>query len=139
MNNLLADAELCVKCGLLSAHLQALPATAVLHTPCSLKNAMRQGQGALKLLQQIPTPNIQALPESQPCCGSAGTYMLEHPAMAEDLLADLLNTALKAKPKFLVSSNIGCTLHIRAGLAERSIEVEVLHPIVLLARQLKPH
>ncbi|MDD5275678.1 MAG: (Fe-S)-binding protein [Methylovulum sp.] len=118
--------------------LKPLPATVCLHTPCSLKNAMRAEQGALKLLQHIPDINIASLPNTLLCCGSAGSYMLEHAKMAQLLLNDLLDAALASdQPDYLVSSNIGCALHIAAGLKERGITLEVLHPITLIARQLK--
>jgi glycolate oxidase iron-sulfur subunit len=121
----------------LSEHLMPLDATVCLHTPCSLKNVMGEEQGALQLLQQIPDLKITPLPEAIHCCGSAGSFMLDHPQMAQDLLNDLLTAALGRPSGFLVSSNIGCTLHISAGLRERGLELEVIHPIILIARQLK--
>jgi len=121
----------------LSDRLQSLAASVCLHTPCSLKNVMREEQGAVKLLQQIPELKMTSLPASIQCCGSAGSYMLDHPQMAQALLSDLLDVALKDQPEYLVSSNIGCALHISAGLRERGITLEVLHPITLIARQLK--
>jgi glycolate oxidase iron-sulfur subunit len=121
----------------LSEQLMPLAASVCLHTPCSLKNIMREEKGALKLLQQLPGINITALPETLQCCGSAGSYMLKHPKMAQVLLGDLLEAALETQPDYLVSSNIGCALHIAAGLRERGIKMEVIHPIVLIARQLK--
>ncbi|MGR9012756.1 MAG: (Fe-S)-binding protein [Gammaproteobacteria bacterium] len=117
--------------------LTPLAASVCLHTPCSLKNVMREEQGALKLLKQIPEINIAPLPTSVQCCGSAGSYMLDHPQMSLALLNDLLKMALDDQPEYLVSSNIGCALHISAGLREKGIALEVLHPIVLIARQLK--
>ncbi|MFI3186405.1 MAG: (Fe-S)-binding protein [Methylococcaceae bacterium] len=121
----------------LSERLTPFSATVCLHTPCSLKNVMHEEQGAMKLLQQIPEINIAALPGSIQCCGSAGSYMLDHPQMAQALLGDLLGIALEHPPEILVSSNIGCALHISAGLRERGLVLEVVHPIVLIARQLK--
>lgn len=121
----------------LSARLLPLDASVCLHTPCSLKNVMREEQGVAKLLQQIPGIKMAALPASVQCCGSAGSYMLDHPLMAQALLNDLLGTVLEHPPEYLVSSNIGCALHISAGLRERGITLEVLHPITLVARQLK--
>jgi glycolate oxidase iron-sulfur subunit len=121
----------------LSDQLMPLAASVCLHTPCSLKNVMREEQGALKLLQQVPDIKITALPASVQCCGSAGRYMLEHPQMAQALLNDLLTATLEHPPEYLVSSNIGCALHISAGLRERGVALEVLHPITLIARQLK--
>ncbi|HEY8037203.1 MAG TPA: (Fe-S)-binding protein [Methylobacter sp.] len=121
----------------LSDQLTPLAASVCLHTPCSLKNVMREEQGALKLLQQVPGIKITALPASIQCCGSAGSYMLDHPLMAQALLSDLLRAALEHSPEYLVSSNIGCALHISAGLRERGISLKVLHPVTLIARQLK--
>lgn len=120
----------------LSDQLLPLTAPVCLHTPCSLKNIMREEQGALKLLQQIPAIKIMPLPEKIQCCGSAGSYMLNHPQMAQALLSDLLNAALEDQPEYLLSSNIGCALHISAGLRERGVALEVLHPVTLIARQL---
>lgn len=123
--------------GDLRAQLKPLTESVWLHTPCSLKNVMRAEQGALRLLQQIPELSIKKLPETIVCCGSAGSYMLEHSAMAEALLADVLNAASTTQARYLVSSNVGCALHIAAGLQERGITMEVIHPVVLCARQLK--
>lgn len=121
----------------LSDRLTPLTASVCLHTPCSLKNVMREEQGAAKLLQQIPDIKMRPLPAAMQCCGSAGSYMLDHPLMAQALLNDLLDAALEDKPEYLVSSNIGCALHISAGLKERGVTLEVLHPVTLIARQLK--
>jgi len=121
----------------LSDQMLPLAASVCLHTPCSLKNVMREEQGALTLLKQIPGIKITTLPEAIQCCGSAGSYMLNHPQMAQALLSDLLNVALEGQPEYLISSNIGCALHISAGLRERGVTMEVLHPITLIARQLK--
>jgi len=121
----------------LSGQLAPLTGSVCLHTPCSLKNIMREEKGALKLLQQIPGIKITALPETIQCCGSAGSYMVEHPLMATALLNDVLNAALASQPAYLISSNIGCALHIAAGLRERGVAMEVIHPVVLIARQLK--
>jgi glycolate oxidase iron-sulfur subunit len=117
--------------------LKPLNATVCLHTPCSLKNVMREEHGALNLLQQIPGIKITALPEASYCCGSAGSYVLGHTKMVKALLDDLLTAVLDSKPDYLVSSNIGCILHTAGGLRARGISIEVLHPVVLLARQLK--
>jgi glycolate oxidase iron-sulfur subunit len=121
----------------LSDQLMPLAASVCLHTPCSLKNVMREEQGALKLLQQVPGIKIRPLPAAIQCCGSAGSYMLDHPQMAQALLNDLLDEALEDRPEYLISSNLGCALHISAGLKERGVTLEVLHPVALIARQLK--
>lgn len=105
-----------------------------LHSPCSLKNGLRTDKSVSKLLQKIPELKISPLPETIQCCGAAGSYSLRHDKMAKTLLNELLTTALETPSDYLVSSNIGCALHIAAGLRERGEKIEVIHPIVLLAR-----
>lgn len=121
----------------LSPQLNPLSRSVYVHTPCSLKNVMRTENKVLTLLQQIPELSLIFLPEQVSCCGSAGSYVLEHPVMAAALLNNLLERVLTIPADYLVSSNIGCALHISAGLRERGVSMEVLHPVVLLARQLK--
>lgn len=121
---------------MLSGKLKPLPEKVCIHTPCSLKNVLRTEQSVSKLLGQIPEIALVPLPDTVQCCGSAGSYMLDHPQMAEALLSDVLESALQKQPETLVSSNIGCALHIAAGLRERGLRLEVLHPVVLIARQL---
>ncbi|MCX7097752.1 MAG: (Fe-S)-binding protein [Methylococcales bacterium] len=120
----------------LSAQLKPLTASVCVHTPCSLKNVMHQENGALALMQLLPGITLRPLPENVLCCGSAGGFMLEHPQMANALLADVLAVVLASPADYLVSSNIGCALHIAAGLKERGIRLEVVHPVALIARQL---
>jgi glycolate oxidase iron-sulfur subunit len=57
--------------------------------------------------------------------------------MAQTLLDELLDITSAQSTDYLVSSNIGCSLHIAAGLREKNMNITVIHPMVLLARQLK--
>ena len=107
------------------------------HSPCTLKNVLKTDKSVLKLLKQIPDANLSPLPETTQCCGAAGTYSLRHDKMAQTLLNELLETTLEKPADYLVSSNIGCALHIAAGLRERGENLKVVHPIVLIAQQLK--
>lgn len=117
-------------------NLKPLAANIRVHSPCTLKNVLKTDKSVLKLLKQIPETNILPLPETAQCCGSAGTYSLKHEKMAQTLLSELLETVLEKPADYLVSSNIGCALHIAAGLKERGENLQVVHPIVLIAKQI---
>jgi glycolate oxidase iron-sulfur subunit len=117
-------------------NLKPLAANICVHSPCTLKNVLKTDKSVLKLLKQIPEANISSLPETTQCCGAAGNYSLRHDKMAQTLLNELLETALEKPIDYLVSSNIGCALHIAAGLRERGKDLTIIHPIVLLAKQL---
>jgi glycolate oxidase iron-sulfur subunit len=118
----------------------ALAQRVALHTPCSLSNILRQGDAPRRLLARIPELELLDLAQNTRCCGGAGSYMLEQREFARRLRDDKLAALQRLQPGVttLVSSNIGCALHLAAGLRESGQAVEVVHPLVLLERQLPP-
>ncbi|HEX7046478.1 MAG TPA: (Fe-S)-binding protein [Gammaproteobacteria bacterium] len=102
----------------------------IVHSPCSLKNGMREA-GALDVLRRISGLTVEAL-RHQDCCGAAGSYLFEH-AMSADKLGEKLLDALGDNiPDIFVTSNIGCALHVRRLAALRGLNMKVLHPVQLL-------
>ena len=63
--------------------------------------------------------NFVDLPEADVCCGSAGTYNLTEPEMAERLQRRKIENILKTEAGIVVTSNPGCILQIRAGWRKR--------------------
>ena len=120
-----------------TARLWPLPAKALLHSPCSLRNVLKSDRPALDLLRRIPGLTVETLPKTVNCCGAAGTYLLDHPDMAQALRGDILDLAASNPPDYLLTSNVGCAMHLRAGLKRRGLAgVRTLHPVVFLERQL---
>ena len=63
--------------------------------------------------------------------------MLNHPEEAQSYRQAILDQLRTEKPRFLLSSNPGCAAHLRAGLREVGLEIEVIHPVTLLWRQVE--
>ena len=116
--------------------LAALHARVAIHAPCSLTHALKAAAGPRRVLESIPGIELVDLPDNARCCGAAGSYMLSQPEMADSLREDKLVHLRALRPDILVTSNVGCALHLRAGIAAEGLEIEVLHPISLLARQM---
>lgn len=113
-----------------------LPARVAVHLPCTQSNVARSDEALLRLLQRVPELDVAPFPKPPHCCGAAGTHMLEFPARAARLREDTLRQAAALAPQRLLSSNIGCRLHLAAGMQdERSWPHQ--HPLVLLAQQLE--
>ncbi|MCK5666421.1 MAG: (Fe-S)-binding protein [Thiotrichaceae bacterium] len=110
------------------------------HIPCSLKNSLKEETLLFELLEHIPDIQLSKLNDKF-CCGAAGSYMLQYPEVANHLLDDKIQEIADKHYTTIVSSNIGCSLHFKQGLETRDAllarEVEVIHPVRLLARQLK--
>jgi glycolate oxidase iron-sulfur subunit len=119
------------------------------HEPCSQRNApfpsgslgtrelgnegaRNQHQHVYGLLEKIPGITVIPLPENQICCGAGGVHMLTHPEIAEPLRDTKLAHFEQSQADLLVSTNIGCALHLNAGPALN----KVVHPVVLLAELL---
>jgi len=128
----------------LSRHLSTLSfnpldASAWLHMPCTLKNTSYGLKGAsiAPLLSKISGLDIHTFDANQHCCGAAGTYMLTHKDTSNSLREQVLTPVKKHETNYLLTSNIGCAMHLRAGLKQTGIRTDVLHPVSLLAQQLK--
>lgn len=108
------------------------------HTPCSLRRVLHADRDVLTLLTRIPGLDTHEIARNDQCCGAAGRYMLDHPVMADTLVADKVADIARTAPDFVVSTNIGCSLHLQAALRRAGHEVEVIHPVTLIARLLPP-
>lgn len=119
---------------------RALPLRVALHLPCTLSNVMKADSALRCLLQAIPELEVVDLAGNASCCGAAGSHFLTHPDAADALLSPKLDAIEKLQPDLVLSSNIGCSLHLRGGLIRRGLEQAppVLHPVLVLAAQLEP-
>src|ERR1043166_4243917 len=86
------------------------------HDACHLAHAQRITKPPRELVKAIAGKNFVELPESDICCGSAGTYNLTEPEMAEQLQRRKTENLLRTKADVVVTTNPGCLLQIRAGL-----------------------
>jgi glycolate oxidase iron-sulfur subunit len=107
-----------------------------LHLPCTQINVARSEGALLALLRQVPELEVKPVPRPPHCCGAAGSHMLEFPGRAARLRDDTLEQIANLAPQQLLSSNIGCRLHLAAGMDENGRHWPHLHPLTLLAQQL---
>lgn len=116
------------------ARFHPLAKRVAVHTPCSLKHVLKAEIHPFALLERIPEISLLPLPDDTRCCGAAGKYLLSQPDMADALAQDKLDALKHLRPDILVTSNIGCALHLRAGIRREGLDIEVLHPVTLLER-----
>jgi glycolate oxidase iron-sulfur subunit len=113
-----------------------LPARMALHVPCTQTSVGDGAAPVRALLGRIEGLQIVELPAQPGCCGAAGSYFLEQPERADRLRALKLDQVQAQEPQALLTTNIGCRVFLGNGLRQRQRQIPVLHPLVLLARQL---
>jgi len=109
-------------------------ATATYHDACHLAHAQRVREQPRNLLSKIPGLKLVDLPESELCCGAAGTYNLTEPEMAERLIRRKMENILSTGAQLVVTANAGCLLQIASEARRQGEVLEIVHPMDLLDR-----
>ena len=110
----------------------SLPVTATYHDACHLAHAQKVREQPRRLLERIPGLKLVELPESDLCCGAAGTYNLTEPEMAERLSRRKLKNILSTGARVVVTANAGCLLQIAREARMQGEVLKIVHPIDLL-------
>ena len=109
----------------LSGSLAEAPRVAY-HSACSLQHGQKI-HGLPKQLLQKAGFDVVDVPEGHLCCGSAGTYNLLQPDLANALKDRKLRNIASVKPAIVAAGNIGCITQLAAGAG-----VPVVHTVELL-------
>jgi len=96
------------------------------HAACSLQHGQRITE-APKTLLAAAGFNVLDVPEGHLCCGSAGTYNILQPDLADQLKRRKIDAIQSTEPELVAVGNIGCLTQI-AGDAG----VPVVHTVELL-------
>jgi glycolate oxidase iron-sulfur subunit len=106
------------------------------HDACHLAHPQRITQLPRNLVKACSGDRFVELPESDVCCGSAGSYNLTEPEMAARLQDRKIRNILATGAEAVVTSNPGCILQLRAGLEKAGARhVQVWHIADYLAEQ----
>lgn len=113
-----------------------MPVRVALHTPCSLRQTEGQEAAVVELLRKIPGLEIVPLSGEPRCCGAGGSQMLSQPEMADALRDDMVAEIKEMGADLVISSNLGCAMHLGEGLAQAGLDIPLKHPVQLLAKAL---
>lgn len=102
---------------------------ATYHDACHLRHAQQIASPPRKLLEMIPGLELVALPESEICCGAAGSYNLTQPEMAGQLGDRKADRILQTKAQAVFMGNVGCLLQVARHLRKADSDVWVAHTI----------
>jgi glycolate oxidase iron-sulfur subunit len=101
------------------------------HAPCSLQHGLNLKATTERLLGRARF-ELTPVPDPHLCCGSAGTYSILQPELAESLKRNKLSALGSGQPELIATANIGCLAHLQTGT-----EIPVKHWIVALEGRLR--
>ena len=84
------------------------------HPPCTLQH----DQKVINIVEPILRRAGYQLTEFKDkhlCCGSAGTYSILQPQLADQLRNNKIFEIKKSRPDIIATANIGCLLHLQKG------------------------
>jgi glycolate oxidase iron-sulfur subunit len=102
------------------------PLAVAYHSACSLQHGQKITTLPLEMLAKAGFA-VREIPEGHICCGSAGTYNLLQPELANRLRDRKIAHIQEIAPDLIAAGNIGCITQIAAGIG-----IPVVHPIELI-------
>jgi glycolate oxidase iron-sulfur subunit len=102
------------------------PLTVAYHSACSLQHGQRVAREPKELLSKFGFV-VKDVPEGHLCCGSAGTYNILQPELAQQLRDRKVANIERLKPDVIAAGNIGCITQIGGGTG-----IPMVHTIELL-------
>jgi glycolate oxidase iron-sulfur subunit len=96
-----------------------IDAVATYHHSYHPAHSQKVVQPPRRPLGMIPGLQLRDQPETDICCGSAGTYNLNYPAMADRVLDRKIDNILRTGAQIVLATNAGCLLQIDIALRHR--------------------
>jgi glycolate oxidase iron-sulfur subunit len=109
-----------------------LEAKVTYHDPCHLRRGQQIWKEPRKILSLIDGLEFVELPESDWCCGSAGSQLITHYDTSWKVLNRKLDNVAGTEASILASGCPGCQMQLNTGLQHRGLPVRVVHPVTLL-------
>lgn len=97
------------------------------HDACHLAHPQGITSAPRQLISAVCGKGLVPLPESDVCCGSAGSYNLTEPEMADRLQNRKLQHILQTKTDLVITTNPGCILQIQSGLKKLNSDMKTQH------------
>jgi glycolate oxidase iron-sulfur subunit len=124
--------EFLAELGLVAPPALREPLVVAYHDACHLVHAQGVSAAPRQLLRSIPDLTVVDIPEGEMCCGSAGTYNLEQPELANVFGRRKATNILSTSVQAVATGNIGCLIQIRTHLQQLGQPKPIYHTLELL-------
>ena len=102
------------------------------HQECHLLRGLDGGAAPLSLLAGVEGCTVVEPSEAALCCGFGGTFSVKLPEVSEAMADEKLDRALAAGAQAIVSTDVGCLMHLEGRARRRDLPLRIHHLVDLL-------
>lgn len=106
-------------------------ARVALMVPCTQRTLDRgaAARAALRAIRGVTTVELEDAPG---CCGAGALQFMADPETAAALRRQRVAQIAASGATIVATTNTGCRIHLRAGLAEAGLDLPVVHPAAII-------
>jgi L-lactate dehydrogenase complex protein LldE len=102
------------------------------HHECHALRGLGTARQPVSLLAGVEGCRVVPLPGAEACCGFGGAFALRSPALSTGMADEKLDAAVSAGARALVSTDVGCLMHLEGRARRRGLDLRVHHLVDLL-------
>ena len=108
------------------------PQTVAYHDACHLANAQGVRSEPRRLLERVPGLKLVEIADGHLCCGSAGTYNMDQPEIADSLGSQKAANVIATGADVVAMGNIGCLTQLTNQLHQANSKIKARHTMQVL-------
>jgi glycolate oxidase iron-sulfur subunit len=116
-----------------------LALTVAYHDACHLANAQGVRSQPRRLLERVPGLQLVEIADSHLCCGSAGTYNIDQPEIADSLGLQKAANVIATGADVVAMGNIGCLTQMTNQLHRAGSNIKVRHTMQVIRDAYREH
>jgi glycolate oxidase iron-sulfur subunit len=102
------------------------------HDPCHLRRAQKVWKQPRELMALIDGLDFVELPESDWCCGSAGSQLISHYETSARVMDRKMANLTSTGAEVVASGCPGCQMQLNTAIQRGGLKMRVVHPVTLL-------
>ncbi len=105
------------------------------HDSCHLLRELHIDDEPRRLIRSVSGVEFIEMKLHDACCGFGGTFSVKYPDVSVSILDEKIESIINTGADTLVSTDMGCLMHIGGALSRRKLLVKAMHISELLASE----